>query len=384
MALIYALGTDNNGSSPTSYSDWTEDYTSGPLQGDAPGVNPTKNWNLDLASPAVTANGGDPMGGIEISSLNQLTDDGGTSSDPLNSGDGNIDAGEWFSILVDTTGDGNPDTTYYGQVDYFFTPNANADTSLMVFVLYDSPPDVNNDPTGNIVDKYAYNLGNSDPAETDDQKVEGGWITEGMTNQGKTFDSFEDRVIVCFVRGTKIATPTGEVLIEDIVIGDRVLTADSGTQIVRWTGSKKLKPSGAFTPIRIKAGALGNEAPNQDLLVSPAHRMLISGWRAEVLFGEPEYLVAAKDLVNDSTILVAHDLAEVEYFHILFDKHEIVTSNGTPSESFHPNADALSSLSKEARAELFALFPELETKSKNGNYSIARQILTASEVTLLK
>jgi len=384
MALIYALGFDGNGSDPDSYSDWAEDYTSGPLQGDAPGDNPTNNWNIDLDSPAVTAGGGDPRGGINIDSLTQLTDEGGTTGDPSDDGDNNIDAGEWFSVEYDTTGDGIPDTTYYGQVDYFFTPNANVDTSLMVFELYDSPPDVNNDPTGNSIGKFAYNLGNGNPADADDpQRVEGGWITEGMTNQGKTFGSYEDRVIVCFVRGTKIATPEGDVPIEDIAIGDRVLTADSGTQIVRWIGSKVLNPSRATTPVRIKAGALGNNTPNQDLLVSPAHRMVISGWRAEVLFGESEFLVPAKELVNDSTIVFAHDLDEVEYFHILFDKHEIVTSNGTPSESFHPNADALSALSKEALAELFMLFPELKVDGNNWESDVARPVLTSSEVMLL-
>ncbi|MEX0970846.1 MAG: Hint domain-containing protein [Paracoccaceae bacterium] len=204
----------------------------------------------------------------------------------------------------------------------------------------------------------------------------------GTFGNGNHRASPTEDLIVCFVRGTKIATPDGEKLIEDIVVGDGVLTADSGTQVVRWIGSAKLRPAQGMRPIRIKAGALGENRPYEDLLVSPAHRMLISGWRAELLFDEPECLVAAKDLVNDDTIVVAHDLREVEYFHMLFDKHEIVTSNGAPSESFHPNADALDKLDEAARDEVLALFPELKAGSDN-SFAAARPTISALEATLL-
>jgi len=279
---------------------------------------------------------------------------------------------------VDTTGDGTPDTTYYGVVDYYFTPNANADTSLMVFTLYTADPDLG----GTLVNKYAYNVGNSDPAETDPQKIAGGRITEGMTNNGKTFDSYEDRVIVCFVRGTLIATENGDIAVEDLSAGDLVITQSNGPLPLRWIGSTKRIARRSLAPIRIKAGALGENTPSQDLLVSPAHRMVVAGWRAEVLFGEPEYLVPAKNLVNDETITVARDLDEVEYFHIMFDSHEIVMSNGAPSESFYPNQDALSALEEDTRAELLELFPDLERT--NGTAPSIRPTLTDAESRLLQ
>ncbi|NOR63708.1 MAG: hypothetical protein GQ535_14600 [Rhodobacteraceae bacterium] len=372
MAFIYELGVDSDGSSAGSYSDWTEDYVGG-NSGGAPGDFPSSNWDIDLANPATTSGpNGTDGGGIIIGSIVQTSDDGGTSTDPNDVSDGNLDAGETFTIEIDDGSGGF--NTLNATVDYYFTPNANADTSLMVFIV---------DNGDGSFSKYAYNLGNGDPAETDLQKIAGGRITEGMTNNGHTFDSYEDRVIVCFMRGTKLATPTGDVLIEDVMIGDRVLTVDSGVQVVRWIGSRKLKPSRATTPVRIKAGALGAQMPSHDLLVSPAHRVLISGWRAEALFGEPEYLVAAKDLVNDSTIVFARDIENVEYFHLLFDKHEIVTSNGMPSESFHPSADALCALTYEARTELLALFPELSDEANSGYLEITRPMLSEAEARLL-
>lgn len=372
MAFIYELKFDGDGSDSDSYSDWHEDYN-GAISGGAPGDFPGSIWDIDLADPATTAgpNGSDG-GGIIIGSIVQTSDDGGTSSDPNDVGDGNLDAGETFTIQID---DGNGGfNTLNATVDYYFTPSSNADTSVMVFLV---------DNGDGSFSKYVYNLGNSDPSETDPQKIEGGRITEGMSNSGHTFSSYEDRVITCFVRGTKLETPTGDVLVEEISIGDYVLTADSGAQAVRWIGSRKLKATRATTPIRIKAGALGEHMPSSDLLVSPAHRVLISGWRAQALFGEPEYLVAAKDLVNDHTIVVAYDVKEVEYFHLLFDKHEIVNSNGTPSESFHPNVDALSALAQDARDELYALFPELSVKENGGYSEISRPLLSQAEAQLL-
>jgi len=211
MAFIYELGVDGDGSSSGSYSNWTEDYVGG-NSGGAPGDFPSSNWDIDLANPATTSGpNGTDGGGIIIGSIVQTTDDGGTSTDPNDVGDGNLDAGESFTIEID---DGNGGfNTLNATVDYYFTPNANADTSLMVFIVD------NGDGT---FSKYAYNLGNGDPTETDLQKIPGGRITEGMTNNGHTFDSYEDRVIVCFMRGTKLATPTGDVLIEEVMIGDRI------------------------------------------------------------------------------------------------------------------------------------------------------------------
>ena len=100
--------------------------------------------------------------------------------------------------------------------------------------------------------------------------------------------------------------------------------------------------------------------PERDLLVSPQHRMLVSDWRCEALFGETEMLVPAKALVNDSTVTVEYDADEVVYYHFMFAQHEIVYANGVESESFHPGELGLSTLDMAARDELFRIFPQLD------------------------
>ncbi|MEM8755031.1 MAG: Hint domain-containing protein, partial [Pseudomonadota bacterium] len=113
-------------------------------------------------------------------------------------------------------------------------------------------------------------------------------------------------------------------------------------------------------PIRIRAGALGPGAPGRDLLVSPQHRVLVGGPIARRMFGEGELLVPAKHLVGLGGIDVALDVETVEYRHILFDRHEIVFSEGAATESFFPGAEAMKTLAAPQRAELLSLFPELD------------------------
>jgi len=106
--------------------------------------------------------------------------------------------------------------------------------------------------------------------------------------------------------------------------------------------------------------------------------MLLSGWQAELLTGEEEVLVAAKMLVNDQTIR-REEGGMVEYFHMLFDSHEIVMAEGAPSESFHPGKQGWGTLAEEARAEILTLFPMLEGENFDAYGPSARYSLTKRE-----
>lgn len=166
----------------------------------------------------------------------------------------------------------------------------------------------------------------------------------------------------CFTAGAMIDTPEGPRRVETLEEGDLVLTRDSGARPVRWIGRSRmtaetLRQHPHLRPVRIAAGTLGR---HDEQLVSPCHRMLVSDWRAETLFGEAEVLVAARELVNDGAIAVAHDLAEVEYIHLMFDSHELVRVGGAWSESFHPAGLVTSDVAKATHDEVLAIFPELE------------------------
>ncbi len=172
--------------------------------------------------------------------------------------------------------------------------------------------------------------------------------------------------VPCFVLGTLILTPLGYVPIESLKIGSRVVTRDHGTQVVRWIGqstisSEMLNAHPELRPVKIAKGALGDGAPLQDLYVSRQHRILVRDWRAEVMFGAEEGVLSpAASLINDKTIVTDHASDEVTYVHVAFDNHEVLYADGVEAESFHPASEMVAGMTPAQRAELLAIFPELE------------------------
>lgn len=99
----------------------------------------------------------------------------------------------------------------------------------------------------------------------------------GSTYPGLAGSRSQDVFLGCFVRGTLIKTEDGPRYVETLKTGDMVMTQDRGLQPLVWTGGRKIAGVGNMAPIRFDAGVLGNIRP---LLVSPQHRMLVSGWEA--------------------------------------------------------------------------------------------------------
>ncbi|MGL5012209.1 MAG: Hint domain-containing protein [Paracoccaceae bacterium] len=185
--------------------------------------------------------------------------------------------------------------------------------------------------------------------------------------------------VPCFVAGTLILTDQGERRVEELQPGDLVMTHDEGPQPVRWVGQRRVLARGAFAPIRIKANTFGD---HRTLMLSPQHRVLIRDGLAELLFGEPEVLVAAKDLVNDRSIRVQEG-GEVDYVHILFDKHQVVFSEGLATESFLPGPQVTAQLERDIVDELAAIFPELNPRTGDGYGPSARRTLRGHEAQVL-
>jgi hypothetical protein len=185
--------------------------------------------------------------------------------------------------------------------------------------------------------------------------------------------------IPCFVAGTLILTADGERLVEDLEPGDLVMTQDDGPQPLRWIGRRQVAASGALAPIEIAAGTFGN---HRKLRVSPQHRILVRDSLAELLFGEPEVLVSAKDLVNDRSVRVAAG-GMVDYVHLLFDKHQIVSSCGLATESFLPGPQASRMFEDAIIDEIRTLFPELDPRTGTGYSPSVRRTLRGFEAQLL-
>lgn len=214
------------------------------------------------------------------------------------------------------------------------------------------------------------------------------WVVhQSMAALQRPKSTAEGNGVICFTPGTRIATPQGLRAIEELREGDQVQTRDNGAQQIQWIGSRRMTGARLFAmpklrPIRIRPGALGIERPDQELLVSPEHRMLVRGMAARALFNEAEVLVAARDLVNGSSIVVDSALREVTYVHLLLPCHEVIWANGVETESFHPAHASLEALSEGDRKRLFEREPDLAF-NPHGYGPEARRNLTASEAAIL-
>jgi autotransporter-associated beta strand protein len=132
----------------------------------------------------------------------------------------------------------------------------------------------------------------------------------------------------CYCRGTLILTDRGERLVEELEIGDRLVTLAGAQRPIKWIGrrgyaGRYILGRQDILPICIKPGALGDGVPRRDLWISPLHAMFLEN-----------VLIEARDLVNDVSIVQATQVEEVEYFHLELDTHDVIIAEGAPSETF--------------------------------------------------
>ena len=197
----------------------------------------------------------------------------------------------------------------------------------------------------------------------------------------------DDDAMMCFTPGTRIRNGRGWCPVNDLRPGDKILTRDDGLQEITWIGhshvtAPELANNPDLRPVRLRAGAIENERPDEDLIVSPDHRILLRGAMAQALFSEPEVLVAARDLQNDASIHRDHSLKDVRYIHILLPRHAVIWANDLPCETFHPQDMPVSSLPKGQREYLFEVRPDLMKPSNYG--PPARRCLERPEAALLR
>ena len=181
------------------------------------------------------------------------------------------------------------------------------------------------------------------------------FLTNGTTSS-ETMDYFPngnislDNFVICFVAGTMIRTPNGEVPVDALQVGDLVTTADGRDVPIRWVGERRISRSQlrvepALAPVCIPAHHFGHARPERDLLVSPLHRVLLRDPTLEHLFGEAEMFAAARDIRGAQPVATS----SVRYIHFLCDAHEVVIANGLESESLFPGEVAMMALTKAQR-----------------------------------
>ncbi len=314
--------------------------------------------------------------------------DGGVDNDHLSGNDGadTLVGGQGDDAIDLGGGDGDADQAFggqdsdtfmgVGQGDYI-DGNEDADNSdYDVLNLTGSAESVN--AGGSLSVAY-------DPADAEDGVVT---YYDALGNTTGTTEFYNiEKVIPCFTPGTLIATPRGEMRVEDLKIGDRVITRDNGIQDIRWVGARdmggqELAEAAHLNPILIRQGALGNGLPERDMMVSPNHRVLVANDKTALYFEDREVLVAAKHLTGLEGIDRV-EVSNVTYIHFMFAQHEVVLSDGAWSESFQPGDLSLRGVGTAQRNEILELFPDLKTREGIDAYSSARRTLKKHEARLL-
>ena len=296
---------------------------------------------------------------------------GGAGNDTISGGEGQDDliGGADRDYFTGITGgdvvDGNETTTSGDPADDYDTLDLTGAAEAA-------------NPNGNLTINYT-------SADKEDGFVEfkdaDGNVTDTMT-----FSNIEN-IIPCFTPGTVIATPKGERLVEDLQVGDRIITRDNGIQEIRWLGRRDLQgrellQAPHLKPVLIRAGSLGHGLPETDMVVSPNHRVLINNDRTALYFEEREVLAAAKHLTGLDGV-DAVEASSVSYIHFMFDQHEVVLSNGAWTESFQPGEQTMDGMGTAQRDEIYDLFPELRDAEGLGSYQAARRSLKKHEAKLL-
>ena len=302
--------------------------------------------------------------------------DGGIDEDEIHGGDGDdtLTGGQGDDEVFGDFGD---DTIIGGQGDVIYGGEDLDDGDIDTLDLTNAAEEAN--PGGSLTVEF-------DPTNAENGTVT--YFDASGTETGTTrFFEIENVIVPCFTPGTLIATPNGERRVEELQVGDRVITRDNGIQEIRWLGSRTLEgrellQSSHLNPVLIRQGALGNGLPERDMMVSPNHRVLVANDKTALYFEDREVLVAAKHLTGMEGVDLV-EVSAVTYIHFMFDQHEVVLSDGTWTESFQPGDQTLDGLGAEQKAEIFELFPELRTREGLETYAAARRSLKKHEAHLL-
>ncbi len=169
--------------------------------------------------------------------------------------------------------------------------------------------------------------------------------------------------IPCFLKGTLIVTPKGQVAVEDLQAGDWVVSPQGTrlqvlTVLVRKVGVAQAMLTPSLRPVCIQAGAMGAGLPRRDLYLSRQHRVLINSKAAKRMFERDAVLVSAHHLLSMEDVKVAPLTGEIEYFHLLLEAHGVVMAHGVGCESFLVAPISMGAISDEARVRVERIFPD--------------------------
>lgn len=283
---------------------------------------------LAAGGHALVLSGVQTGGSLPTGGPNDLFFDAGRGSPLINNGGDNV-------TLYDPTNDEFVQATYNGDALDDPTLGASGYSGFSATATRNgSGEDFGNDTDGLSVQR----AGDGADIFTTDTP------TAGVTN-------------VCFANGTLLATPRGDVAIEQLRVGDLILTADNGPQPIQWMLRKTWTPdqvsaNPSLAAVLIRKDALAQGMPSRDLRLSQQHRVLVQMPIAQRMFDADQVFVPAKSLLRLAGVTLDIPVADVTYFHVMLSRHEVVFSNALRTESLFLGEQALRSIPRTALTEI--------------------------------
>jgi Domain of unknown function (DUF4347)/Hint domain len=170
-----------------------------------------------------------------------------------------------------------------------------------------------------------------DPTDggTDDSRTINWTVTDGVASSTPETSSL---TALCFCKGTRIATPDGQVPVEHLAVGDRVLTAGGSVREICWIGVGRVLATrgrrNAATPVIVAKHAIAPNVPDRDLHITKGHGLFLDG-----------VLIPAEFLVNHRSIRWDDQAQEVELYHIELETHDVLLANRAPAESYRDDGN---------------------------------------------
>lgn len=271
--------------------------------------------------------------------------DGGSGNDVLTGGEGN----DRFHV---SRGDDTITDFNFGNTGAVGDGDSSNNDFLDLSRFYDSLDELRADQADDGVLNQSNTLDDEGKAVDYSDNTRFGTSSMTVRNADSSSYTYDSTGIVCFTEGTGILTPRGEVPIETLRVGDAVCTIDNGLQPIAWIGTRsvvreELVAHVGLRPVVIKKGVMG---ATRDLLVSRQHGILI----------DRDHFARATHLADAIPgVRIAHGKRKVTYIHLMFEKHQVIFSNGVPSESFFPGPQAVGMMGADPLLRLRKTFPSL-------------------------
>ena len=155
----------------------------------------------------------------------------------------------------------------------------------------------------------------------------------GRNGNNAVREQFE---VTGLMAGAVIMTLEGEMPVQYLSPGDRVVTRDTGMAVVRAVRPRRLTGDA----VSIMAGSLGHTRPDRDVLVPAGQKILIRDWRAEAIYGGKKAMVPAARLVDGEFVTLRRNI-DMTVYEIEFDREHVIYVDGLEVASF-AKADSLS------------------------------------------